>query len=428
MARVAKRTDEERGRRTSKRPRGRKYTDQDVLTAAVERVHHCFDLFDHVAVAFSGGKDSTVVLEVALQAWEERGFDKPLRVVFFDEEAIPYETEHYVRRRAEDPRIDLEWLCLPVRHRNGCSRRQPWWWPWAPEARDLWVRPLPPEAITDWPGFPMEPPSARLSAPDFNGLLFDPKLGRCGLLMGIRAEESIIRMRAVTNRQEENWIVPYSDATARGNVWKCYPVFDWRTTDVWTAIGQGGWDYNESYDLQEMMGLGHRTQRCAPPYGEEPMQLLFQYSRCFPDVWDKMAERVPGARTAARYARTALYDFHARRVLPDGETWPGYITQLIDRFPEEERAIVAEGIRSSIGLHYKHTSDPIMAESAHPATGVSWSFLASRAARGNFKRRRQPNGINTEENWAAYRAELKMMREEGRMWEVGIGERPEVVS
>jgi predicted phosphoadenosine phosphosulfate sulfurtransferase len=419
VARVEERPpDAERGFRWSVKPRGRKYLPEDVLTAAIERMHHVYDLHDHVAVGFSGGKDSTVCLEIAVQVAEERG-QLPLRVVHFDEEAIPFETERYVRRWAEDPRVSLDWLCLPVKHRNGCSRRQPWWWPWASEAEDLWVRPLPPEAITSWPGFPLEPPAARLSAPDANGLLFDPKEhGRSALVMGIRAEESIIRQRAVTNREVENWIIPYSDATARGNCWKVYPIYDWRTADVWTAIDRGGWDYNEAYDLMELYGMGHRAQRCAPPYGEEPIQILHMFSRCFPDVWDRMAERVPGAKTAARYARTALYDFHARRVLPEGVSWPEYIVTLIDRFPEEERSIVADGLRTVIAGHYKWTSDPILPETAHPASGVCWSWLASRAARGNFKRRRQPNGMNTPAIWAAYHAELRSIREEGREWEI----------
>ena len=66
-------------------------TDTDVHTAAVARFHDLFDRFDKVAVSFSGGKDSTACLNVALEVARERG-RLPLDVYFFDEEAIHPET------------------------------------------------------------------------------------------------------------------------------------------------------------------------------------------------------------------------------------------------------------------------------------------------------------------------------------------------
>ena len=120
--------------------------EEDVWSAALDRTRQAFLQFDHVFVAFSGGKDSTVVLNLALLVAEELG-RLPLHVVHYDEEAIPYETEEYVRRVAQDPRVNLSWFCLPVQHRNSCNREDPYWWPWAPEVRHLWCRPLPAEAI-----------------------------------------------------------------------------------------------------------------------------------------------------------------------------------------------------------------------------------------------------------------------------------------
>ena len=61
--------------------------DDNVYTLALERIHRTYDLFDQVAVSFSGGKDSTAALMLTLQVAGER--DRlPLDVVFFDEEAI----------------------------------------------------------------------------------------------------------------------------------------------------------------------------------------------------------------------------------------------------------------------------------------------------------------------------------------------------
>jgi predicted phosphoadenosine phosphosulfate sulfurtransferase len=74
----------------------RRHLDTDVYTLALERMAYVYDNFDHVAVAFSGGKDSTAVINVALEvAHSDPRFERhlPLRAIFWDEEAIPYETE-----------------------------------------------------------------------------------------------------------------------------------------------------------------------------------------------------------------------------------------------------------------------------------------------------------------------------------------------
>lgn len=73
----------------------KKEIDQDVYTTSLERINHLYDRFDRVAVSFSGGKDSTVCLQLALEVAKARN-RLPLEVVFFDEEAMPPETIDYV--------------------------------------------------------------------------------------------------------------------------------------------------------------------------------------------------------------------------------------------------------------------------------------------------------------------------------------------
>lgn len=386
--------------------------DQDVWTLALERVRHTYELFDHVAVSFSGGKDSTVTLHVVLEVAAELG-RLPVRVFFFDEEAIPFETIDYVRRVAGRDDVELEWYCLPVQHRNACSREHPWWWPWAPEDEARWCRPLPEEAITELAGFPVEPPEARLTMPDAAPLLFPPALGNCAMFMGIRAAESLTRQRAVSRRRLDNYIIPWTR-----NVWKSYPVYDWSTRDVWTAPAQFGWDYNRSYDVMEMCGMSHHDQRCAPPYGEEPMRGLWTFAHCFPDIWAPMSQRVPGAATAARYATTELYSYGKVDPPPSGVTWEDHVRKLVGQHPASERAQVAGRVREWIRWHYDATPDPILPTARHPVTGVSWQALAMIADRGDYKDRKQlqpGNDPATKERLArGYEAERAALQAEGR--------------
>jgi predicted phosphoadenosine phosphosulfate sulfurtransferase len=285
-----------------------------------------------------------------------------------------------------------EWLCLPVKHRNACSRRHPWWYPWAPEAEDKWVRPLPPEAIQRVPGFPIWPAEDRLTTATTNGLLFDQALGNCAFLFGVRAQESLRRMQIMcvaSKGRDQSWIPRYGDSpTNRGNLWKAYQVYDWKTEDVWTAPAQKGWDYNRAYDRFEMAGIGHSSQRCSPAFREEPILGLDRWAKCFPEVWEKMTDRVPSAAAAARYSRTELYGFRSRPEKPPGMTWPEFIIHYLAKHDSAAVAKVAGRVKTFTKTHYSKTTTPIAATTHYPITGVSWDFLLTIAMRGDFKGRR----------------------------------------
>ncbi|MFI1954819.1 phosphoadenosine phosphosulfate reductase family protein [Streptomyces xinghaiensis] len=400
---------------------------------ALERTAYVLDNHDKAIVSFSGGKDSTAVLNIALEVLNrERSLRRhlPLRVAFFDEEAIPQETEDYVRRVAERDDVALEWYCLPVQHRNACSRKSPHWWPWAPEDEAKWCRPLPPEAITALPGFPIWPAEERLTIPNLNGLLAPPP-HTTAMLMGIRAQESLTRAHAVRLRSIDNYIVKYrikskdrqAAAYDGGNLWKAYPVYDWRTEDVWAAARLHGWDYNKAYDLMEMAGIGPGGQRCSPAFGEEPLQKIHMYAQCFPDVWARMAERVPGIGAAHRYARTELYGYGGKPPKPAGQPWPDFIAHYVHKHGEHVRPKVAARIAQVISRHYRKTTHPILPKAPHPVTGLNWSFLLTLAMRGDFKERRQEsNQLMTkhkDEQWRQYTAELAQILTDGTGRELG---------
>ena len=373
------------------------HIDKSVWEMAQERVARAFDLFDTIIVSFSGGKDSTVCLNLALEEARRRN-RLPLKVMHFDEEAIPYETEDYVRRVYNIPDIDMDWLCLPIAHRNSCTSEGTLWFPWAPEDEHLWVRPMPPEAKTykDFPEFPVDPPESRLAIPDTNSLLYPSrKYGSVGFILGIRADESVRRRQAVTRKTVDNFIIDQGKGQ-----YKIYPVYDWSTQDIWRAPKIGNWDYNHAYDMMELAGIGHHLQRVAPPYGEQPMQSLWMFKKCFPTVWDKMAERVPGAKTAARYARGTLYGAGQGAIseadLRENESWEDRIMSLLDKYSEEERRWVTNHLVKFIERHYKKTTDPILVK-PHPVTGVSYKLLYKIAEKGDFKSRVVPR-LTTEKS------------------------------
>lgn len=249
------------------------------------------------------------------------------------------------------------------------------------------------------------------------------------MVMGIRAQESLTRRRAVTRKQGENYITPYSGHGNRGNLWKAYPIYDWETEDVWTAPALLGWDYNHAYDRMEMAGVSHAMQRCSPAFGNEPLQKLHTYAACFPEVWDKMVYRVPGVGAAARYALTELYSYGSRPDKPAGMPWGEFVNHYLAKHPVEIRKVIAARLAMEIKSHYTKTADPLVVNAPHPDTGLSWDFVLMIAMRGDPKNRKQPGGrIHTVDDgtrralprfWHRYARELQELIDTGDVSDLG---------
>lgn len=378
---------------TKKQPRfgTPQYTGRTVLDEARDRTRLVFDLFDHVAVSFSGGKDSTAVLNIALEVARELK-RLPLHVITFDEECIPPQTVEYMQRVSECPDIKFDWYCLPVQHRNACSSKHPYWYCWHPDDRDKWVRELPPSAITT------PPPGFRhgMSVADCTPLMFPPTLGTVGLMLGIRAAESLTRRRAVTIKRGDRAFLVQLDQSP--HISKAYPVYDWSTEDVWRAPSLLGWDYNRAYDVMEAAGITRNAARCSPPYGEQPYRGLAKFKTCWPDLWAKMTQRVHGAATAARYSTTELYGSRMSgdttlELPPEFKTWKAYAMAKMAALAPQARKEVADGIHACVRVHENRSNDQLPDEEPHPMTGYCWREIAVIAIIGGNKLGRQSQKV-----------------------------------
>jgi predicted phosphoadenosine phosphosulfate sulfurtransferase len=353
---------------------GRKkvHTARNVKEAAIERTAYLFKSFDKVSVSFSGGKDSTACLHLALDEATRRN-RLPLRVIFIDEEVITPPTVEYVARVREWPGVALEWYCIPVQHRNACSNVQPWWRCWDPEIPQLWVRDRPSYAITDHPKFTLG-----MTMPEF-GLSIVDRNEVC--IQGIRTQESMRRYRALTAKINDNFI-----ARKHGKAFG-YPIYDWMSTDVWRLVREGGFDYNATYDIYNRTRLYNELlgQRVCAPFGEEPLRGAWKYAECFPELHHKMLYRVPGAATAWRYGNSELYN--SAKGKPDGMTWEEFCELQLANYPENSQREVRNAVRFAIDQHGKKTPDPIPEEKAHVLSGCSWKFLATIAIKGDLKGR-----------------------------------------
>jgi predicted phosphoadenosine phosphosulfate sulfurtransferase len=355
---------------------------------ALDRIAHVYDTFDRVVVSFSGGKDSTCCMNLALEVARAKN-RLPLEVYTFDEEAIPPETVEYMARVILRPEIAFSWYCVPIQHRNACSTHSPYWYTWAPEDRERWVRELPPTAITDYPGFNRSGIAGQMRA------LYPPGRGTLANIMGIRTQESLSRHWAVASKKGYEAFMSPGAAPQSKN---CYPIYDWQTEDVWIAPKQFGWDYNRAYDLMEGAGLTRLAQRCSPPFGEQPIRRLHTYKTCWPALWAKMVDRVPGAATAARYANTELYAVGVEADdLPPGMTWREWTMQTLRTLPASSQKEAAAAIRVCLSNHNNRSGGAPMPDAdPHPISGFAWKglYLAAKIGGNKFGRVQQKIGNN----------------------------------
>lgn len=365
--------------------RKKEFIGKDVYQTTLERIRYIYQSFDKVVVSFSGGKDSTAVLNCALVVARELN-RLPLEVVFFDEEAIHPPTIEYVKRVRELTDINLSWYCLEFKHRNACSNEEPFWYTWEKGKENLWVREMPPWAITHHPGF-----KKGMTFQEFCPKLFPRSDGKIAMLTGIRTQESLRRYQVIARKKNEAFL--NSRAETGSNQYRAFPVYDWSSEDVWLAVAKLGWDYNRTYDIFNQTSLfqDYLHQRVCPPFGEEPIRGLWVYAECFPEMWHKMLGRVKGVGTAWRYANTELYSNSQSK--PIGLTWKEYLQVVLDSYDHDSKIAVRKRINSYIAMHKKKTKNHISEEEPHPVSGVSWQWLCRIAMRGDFKGR-QSNALN----------------------------------
>jgi predicted phosphoadenosine phosphosulfate sulfurtransferase len=164
-------------------------------------------------------------------------------------------------------------------------------------------------------------------------------------LVAIRSDESLNRYRTVASRAKRvHEGLRWTTWTGQ-SVYNAYPVYDWRTEDVWRYYGKTGTPYNPVYDLMHRAGVSIHQARLCQPYGDDQRKGLWLYHVLEPHSWAKVVARVQGANFGARYAReTGNIMGRIRITKPDAITWEQYAMALLDSMPEE----TAEAFRCKI--------------------------------------------------------------------------------
>lgn len=335
----------------------KKYLDIDVYTAAQQRLEYTFDHFDKVMVAFSGGKDSGVLLNMAYEYASAHGLKDKLAYYFLDYEAQYQATIDYVQHTFDElDDVERYWLALPNSVPTSASASQGLWIPWEKAKEDIWVRPMPTadyvvnEENVPWP---YSPGTRDYRVQEDFGKWFSDTHGLTAALIGIRADESLDRYRAIKSQNkvnqydDKNFITMLTPTLA--NV---YPIYDWATADVWTLNARKAYMYNHLYDLMYLAGVPLDKMRVASPFLSEGISSLHLYQVIEPDTWGKMIGRVNGANFASIYGTTSAMGWKNIK-LPKGMTWKSYLQFLLDTLPKSARENYEHIFQTSIDFWAK---------------------------------------------------------------------------
>lgn len=279
---------------------GKIYTEKNVLDAAFERLEIMFKNFDNIYFSFSGGKDSSVMIQLANQVAQK--MNKVFDVLYIDLEAQYSHTIQHIEELKKLSQIrDFYHIALPMALRNAVSVLQPKWICWEEENKHLWVREMPKDSINihncpfEWfkKGEEFEEFTIQFAnwyQEKWQGMV------ACGV--GIRTDESLNRFRTIAFKDKKilfnnyNWTTKMKMNERPIEVYNFYPIYDWSAEDIWGAVSQLNLKYNYIYELMYKNGLSIYEQRLCQPYGDDQRKGLDQYKALEYETWSKILNRV----------------------------------------------------------------------------------------------------------------------------------------
>lgn len=214
---------------------------------------------ENVGISFSGGKDSTVLLDLV------RRVSPDAPAAFFDsgcEFRQTYEVIDHYGVEIINPKMSLIEMC-----KHGGY--------WGYE------HPVDPDATFDFGKVLIDDPAKE----------FIRRHNLKVVAMGLRAEES--RSRFFNARQRGTlYFVKYM------NVYHLCPLQYWSTVDIWAYITSRGLEYNKVYDIMENLNIPRARQRISTILGMDASQFgrYVYLKKIDHELWNRLAADFPGIR------------------------------------------------------------------------------------------------------------------------------------
>lgn len=282
----------------------------NVLDAARERVRYLFDTFDNIHVSISSGKDSTVLYHLCVQEAKLRG--RQIFAMFQDQEAEYQSSIDLIEKQMVHPNVIPRWFQVPIYLTNSTSMSDYFLYAWG--EGEKWIRDKNVLAIH----------SISKEYPKRFYKFFEwyerENCESSAFLVGLRADESLTRYRAVTKSRGFNGI-SWGSLSDNGRIKKFYPIYDWTVYDVWKFIYDYNLPYNKVYDLMFKNNYSLYTKmRVSNLIHEKSYKCLEDLPKYEPDTYNKLCKRISGISVASRYASEKLM-FSNKRLPAHYSSW-----------------------------------------------------------------------------------------------------------
>lgn len=295
------------------------YLTKSVLEAARERIAMLFDNFETINVSVSSGKDSSVLVYLCLQEAELR--DRKIKAFFIDQEAEYENSIVIIRDIMTNERVIPAWFQVPLYMTNATSYSDYFLYAWGPG--EQWMREKDPLAIH---AIDEEYPKRFYPFIDW----YEKKDPDAAYLVGLRADESLTRYRAVTKNpgwRGINW------GSLTDGIKTFYPIYDWTVYDIWKFIYDYDIKYNKIYDLMFMDGYSiYKKMRISNLIHEKSFKCLVDLPKYEPETYDKLCARIGGIAAASRYAAEKLV-FDNKTLPKHYKSWREFRDFLVANIP-----------------------------------------------------------------------------------------------
>lgn len=306
----------------------KKYLDINVFDASIKRIEYILKEFDNVCISVSGGKDSSVMVQLFNMV--AKIMDIKFDCLFIDLEADYQYTFNHIEELKKLSQInEFYHVCLPISINNGVSIFQPKWICWDKADKEKWIREMPKNVINednnifDFYEHGMDWYSFLNSFSKWNS-----DKSTLVQVIGLRADESYYRFKAIAfgenKYKDTNYIIKKSN-----NSYNAYPIYDWSTEDIWHVVSKFDLMYNYAYELMNMNGLSIHDQRISQPFGNDQKGGLKLWASIENETWYKIVNRLSGVNMSALYAKTNLLG-HNGSCKPNHLSWQEYALFLLE--------------------------------------------------------------------------------------------------